>query len=120
MLLDVINIDHGFEVVIKEYASECIPSTVENIPETEVASGLSVFPNPSTGEFSIHWPAGKIQRQSSTLSVIDAQGKVIKKEIISKHAQEINLDLSNYSNGLYQISLRNSLRSYSTSIILQR
>lgn len=120
ILMDVINIGHGFEVVIKEYASECNPSTVETIPETEIGSGLTVFPNPGTGEFSIHWPEGKTQRQSSILSVIDAQGKVIKKEVIAKNIQEIKLDLGDISNGLYQISLKNAQGAYSTNIILQR
>ena len=60
--------------------------------------GLTVYPNPSSGLFSIDWSQGK----SFSISVFDIAGKLIlKKEDSQLSSKQYKLDLSKYTPGIY-------------------
>jgi hypothetical protein len=64
---------------------------------------LQIFPNPSTGRFSMEYLP---QTKSGMLYVYDMQGKEVYREYVSPYTSIKNLDISNkLCNGLYGLSL---------------
>jgi hypothetical protein len=64
---------------------------------------LQIFPNPSTGRFSMEYSP---QVKSGMLYVYDMQGKEVYREYVSPYTSIKNIDISNkLSNGLYGLSL---------------
>ena len=76
-----------------------------------------MYPNPSRGKFSI-----SINDQLSdnrSLSIYNALGKLIL-EIDLHHDQFVyNVDLSNYSKGIYTVVFKSELDQYQEKIIVQ-
>ncbi len=76
-----------------------------SIEENSLNAGLSVFPNPSTGNItvSLNNEAGN----NAIVNVYDAIGSLVHTgNIAGKGAQQIVLDLSDLSNGIYQLELQ--------------
>jgi hypothetical protein len=64
---------------------------------------LQIFPNPSTGRFSMEYLP---QAKSGMLYVYDMQGKEVYREYVSPYTSFKNLDLSaKLNNGMYALSL---------------
>jgi len=73
-----------------------------------VLNGLSVYPNPSTGEFTIELKNGS----AKTIVVTDYTGKVVFTSTSSKDLIQVNL--SSMANGIYNVKIESN---YSTEIL---
>ncbi len=76
-----------------------------SIEENSLSAGLSVFPNPSTGNItvSLNNEAGN----NAIVNVYDAIGSLVHTgNIAGKGAQQVVLDLSDLTNGIYQLELQ--------------
>ena len=75
------------------------------VTENELSRSLNIFPNPSTGEFTIAFDLEKAQ--DITISVVDALGREISNEIIARAegATQHKLDLTNQARGLYFVKI---------------
>jgi len=79
------------------------------------AEGINfkVYPNPSSGEFYIELNNGSIKQ----LELMDMTGKVILKQESSKDL--ININLENYSNGIYYLKIQSNNSVQTMKLIKQ-
>lgn len=84
------------------------PGTANTI-EIEKISEISVFPNPSKGEYNIQFNSNEVK--SSRLVVTDLQGRIIYSELenINEGMNLLTLDLVGTDAGIYLLSLDNQL-----------
>lgn len=96
----------------RDYGDTFSNCTTSNIDETIAEDNMRIYPNPTTGVFTVTTPyKGKIQ-------IVDILGRVIHSEVVDG-TKEINL--SNMMNGLYIVIFQNSTGSkYVRNIIIQK
>ncbi len=70
------------------------------------SSKFTLFPNPSHNTISLSITKNDIQQVIHTLRVFDAQGKKISK--LNRNSYFVDIDVSNYPNGLYIIECQTS------------
>ena len=92
------------------------PADACNTGVTPIATigKLNLYPNPSTGLFTIDLPA---TGSKSTLSITDMLGKeVVSRNIEETNAQQINIDLVNFANGSYIVKIISGNNIYRSKI----
>jgi len=60
---------------------------------------ISIYPNPSKDFVTINWTKKSI----STVSLVSLDGKILNRQIINNLTNEIKIDLSGLSDGIYQL-----------------
>ena len=79
---------------------------------------LQIFPNPSTGRFSMEYLP---QAKSGMLYVYDMQGKEVYREYVSPYTSIKNLDLSaKLNNGMYALSLVFGQERETKTIVIEK
>lgn len=86
-------------------------TTLDN-PSFEAVSNLKVYPNPSTGIFTI------AAQENVTIEVYDIVGKVVAKKALN--IGENSIDISNYENGMYLLKATNALGNVNTYKIIKQ
>jgi sugar lactone lactonase YvrE len=81
---------------------------------TQSGSLLTIYPNPSTGKISIQ--VNEINKEYY-LIIHDALGREVKK--VSLNSLQTDIDLTNYENGLYFISLTDGVKNKFTRRIVK-
>ncbi|HXK80558.1 MAG TPA: T9SS type A sorting domain-containing protein [Bacteroidales bacterium] len=71
--------------------------------ETLKRKDISIYPNPTTGHVSIDFINSNNFEIIRKIEISDIAGKIIMKKDITN--QQVNLDFSNYSNGIYLINI---------------
>ncbi len=79
--------------------------------ETLQKHGISVYPNPTTGVISIEFGTNNVQK----LTITDLTGRVIFQK--AQPNQNATLDLSNFANGIYIISIENNNKVFKAKVI---
>ncbi len=92
-----------------------VSATDFDMPE----SGISIYPNPSTGRATIHFPDN---HDNVTLRVFDSQGRMIREQTHDRITgnTELSLNLQGYPNGLYFVSIQGSNMSRTLHLQLTR
>ena len=80
---------------------------------TKTASGISVYPNPNNGAFTVEVVKGSLH----SVELTDVTGRLIlaKNSVDSK----VSFDLSNYSNGIYYVKVSTPNTSEVIKIVKQ-
>ncbi|HYE56234.1 MAG TPA: T9SS type A sorting domain-containing protein [Chitinophagaceae bacterium] len=103
---------------IVEKSDEAVARPDISVVENEPKSGLSIFPNPVTGELTINW-TGEYRGQAN-LAILDASGKPVTVMNIRKEQSSYvqRMSANAYSSGIYiiYISMYNG-RSVSTRFV---
>jgi hypothetical protein len=84
----------------------------------EISGGVSIFPNPASGKFTIQSLTGKI----SQITITNISGQTIfKKDFINPLHQEgsIEIDLANQAKGIYLIQVKTAKEVYNQKIIVE-
>lgn len=84
-----------------------------NIP----LSPVQVYPNPSTGKFQIEFST--LLKDQLLYSVYDNTGKRIISENFQPHNQQLEIDLSAFSPGLYHLQVIDKEQVYYSKLIVQ-
>ncbi len=95
------------------------PGSNANAGEEPVgAAAVWVYPNPSTGAFSVALSA--IENEAEVI-VTDVQGKLIARQTIAKDAPQAkaSFDLSNVARGVYLVQVKDGSLNYRTKIVVQ-
>jgi hypothetical protein len=92
-------------------------TTMEDLTTTEnpfvIEQNISIFPNPSNGQFNLKLE--DLEAEQLTISIMDATGRILNREIINTFGQPIfqhQFDITNQvTNGLYfvRIAAKNSI-----------
>lgn len=86
------------------------PDNIEEIQEKD----FKVYPNPNSGNFTIVIPSAA---SSAAITISDMSGHIIDTRISAKKTEEFNL--SNYSRGIYLISIETDDKRYKQKLLLQ-
>jgi hypothetical protein len=92
--------------------ASCTVGIDENISTKKM---VTLYPNPTNGLFTISIDA--VHLTNSSVTIFDNTGQLIYNQKINDN--EIHLDLSSYSKGIYFYHLINDNQSYSGKLLLQ-
>ena len=94
------------------YVDSCV-----NGINNPILSSISIYPNPSTGLFTVEFK--RVKENNSNISIVNSIGNVVFSEelIIGEFSKQI--DLSNFSKGIYFLELQTEREVYKKKIILQ-
>ena len=95
--------------------NECVMSC-ENTSINDLSNNFEVYPNPSTGLFNIHFKhTGKID-----LCVYNMLGElVVNKQVEAKGVVNQSIELSNYSKGIYNLTIKTNQGYHSHKLLVQ-
>jgi len=88
---------------------------VTKIITSSEAEGLKLFPNPTTGVFTIM--ANHIT--NATIEVYDMLGNSVKKEMFANIKSGYQLDLSGHAKGTYWVNIISGNKKYTKQIVVQ-
>jgi hypothetical protein len=88
-------------------------SRLENMFEQSTA--LNIHPNPSSSYTSLSWPEGK---EEAIIRILDQQGRLI--EQLSSNSANLQLDVSNYSEGVYWVEIQQGVDRFTQSMLIAR
>ena len=84
---------------------------------SEIFSNISIYPNPSSGIFTIEFK--RVNNKNSNISIVNHIGNIVFSEELIIGESSKNIDLSEFSKGIYLIELQTELGFYKKKIILQ-
>jgi hypothetical protein len=67
---------------------------------------LRMSPNPAADEVVLSLPSESLSQYFSQVEIVDAQGRVLKKIVISDSASSLNIDVSDLASGIYLLRLQ--------------
>jgi len=92
--------------------------SVNNITENSFNGNLSIYPNPSKGNFILE--LSRVENDSYTLIITDILGKeIFVKTINVKQFIKETIDLSAYSKGTYLLNITNSTSTITKKLIVE-
>ena len=108
-------VDGNNHIVLRKYMKD-LSTSVENV---QGRSLLSAFPNPTTQNIMITFTLQ--QEDKITLSLLDAQGRIVQQAISGRSFAEgehrISVDLQQLPEGLYELDLRGTDHRWTTRIV---
>lgn len=112
------SVDHQTPAANTTYSNVVIhwqPSSTTNIDETTSNPEIVIYPNPSTGIFNVDYT------NATKIKVINTLGVLVYETKIGELSQGTkNIDLSNYANGIYMITVSNDNGSSIHKVILDK
>lgn len=75
-----------------------------HLGETDIASGVDLFPNPASSSFSLQWDVGNFE----SYEILDYTGKIVDVGIVDKNEKVFTVNSSDWSRGLYVIRMYRS------------
>lgn len=94
-------------------------NSLVGISETNLISTCNVFPNPSSGKFTIE--SSSIENRINSILIIDGQGKIVLSKEIQSNSDgsfKEDFDLSGFSNGNYNVLLKTDKDVFAKPLIL--
>lgn len=94
------------------------PSVVLGQDDVDKRAAISLFPNPSTGSFTLEFKA--IQAQKANLTIVDLTGKIILTQSLSdlNNGSQQNIELGNISSGVYIVQVQTEKGVYQQKITI--
>ncbi|MFT4661769.1 MAG: hypothetical protein ACI8XB_002050 [Patiriisocius sp.] len=105
-------------IAIKVDQYGCLEEDCQVGIEEYKEDGLSIYPNPSNGRFVVELPVLRLRSATFALSVIDALGVTVFSRY-DVRGDEIEIDLSVFSDGVYFVRLNTEDRIFKSKIIKQ-
>lgn len=90
----------------------CITTNISQLNEKE---DVAIYPNPSTGVFTISKPSSL--KEKLTIRLYSLEGKLIIEKIFQQNEQSIVMDISEQSKGIYYLQLIMNDRTYTKKIL---
>lgn len=79
---------------------------------------VSIYPNPTTGHITVN--CASLKSEGFAIGISDALGRLVMKRNYSLPQSAIDLDLSNFSNGIYLIHLNTATGTFTQKIVLNK
>ena len=89
-------------------------SEAAGIGQADENAGITVYPNPTTGKFTVALP--ETIDGNSTVSLSDVTGKLLFSTSAALVEKSEDLDITNYPAGLYFINIQNKNKNYNIKI----
>ncbi len=88
-------------------------------PQNDISQILKIYPNPSTGQFKLHFD-NNIAGQTYSIEIFNSAGVVVCFESVINDRSDPKIDLSSFPTGLYLIKYQSNEKVYSGMINLIR
>jgi hypothetical protein len=98
------------------YNPDDLISDALSTPSITVTTGLTLYPNPTTGILHIAFGSDLDRMLPWAYHVTDLAGRIVQQGMLNQE----NLDLNNLVNGVYLIQLKTSKQTYTKKIIISR
>ena len=86
------------------------------IPDEDIKNqSITVFPNPSSGKFTIETDNSSLV----TIDVINSTGTIVFSTSNINKLKSVEIDLSNYGGGIYFVRVNNGEKTYTEKILVQ-
>ncbi len=105
-----------FSIDVVAQGASCTPTGINNF-NAALNAALSVYPNPSNGNFEVRLNAAS--RVNGTLNIVDVTGRIVYTQPLDVVGlYNTSVDLTTFSKGLYTVQLRtaNGVASKSISV----
>jgi len=89
-----------------------MPNSIENFK----SKNINIYPNPTSGKFTINTP--NFSEKYLSVKICDFSGKIIIDQKLT-HSDFNEIDLSDCNKGIYFIQILNANKSYSSKLIIQ-
>lgn len=100
-------VNGNYAVIITENGcigiSQCTSITTVGLEDMINDFGMLIYPNPNTGQFTIEKPSGL--NKEVKVKLLDATSKLILDKVIPIDQQKVEMDIRNYSKGIYYLQL---------------
>jgi hypothetical protein len=87
---------------------------VSSVNDEDLKSGLSVYPNPSSGIINL----GNENNIGYNFTVSNLVGQIVFDGKISSYSNQ-SIDLSQFSKGVYSIEFTNNSQTYSKKVVIE-
>tara|TARA_B100000809_G_scaffold212494_1_gene216495 strand:- start:255 stop:1973 length:1719 start_codon:yes stop_codon:yes gene_type:complete len=112
-----------YNLLVTDTLSGCIDSNfvvvdVElctYIDELGEALEINIFPNPNSGNFTVTKPLGL--KETVNLKLLSSDGKLILQKTILENQNSININISDYSKGIYFLHLNVGEQNFTRKIV---
>jgi hypothetical protein len=109
---DILNEFGTYKVIVTDVTTGCT-ATSNTITINDIANQrnrLFIYPNPTSGAVQLSFYSDDIAAQARMLNIYDSKGSRImtKSFIVAGRYSRINIDLSQFSNGVYHVELRDA------------
>lgn len=85
------------------------------INDIESANEISIYPNPSTGVYTLSLP----ENENFQISIVDLMGREVYSKSIS-NTKSLSIDISNQASGLYMMKLKSSKGTVIKKLVLDK
>lgn len=94
--------------------STCVAVTVTGISEQEMAEGLSIYPNPSDGNFTVHLQGISTNAQ---VAICDLNGKEL--EVANtKGNKDVQFEMESLKPGIYLVKVTTATSQYTERLVI--
>ncbi|MCK5821522.1 MAG: T9SS type A sorting domain-containing protein, partial [Bacteroidales bacterium] len=108
--------EHGWGAAIDDFQLYIDASSIFDL---ELASSVSVYPNPSNGHFEIN--INQAESKHLSLEILDINGRVVYKKDLSNQSSAIRetIDLTQEAKGIYTLKIKNGSAEYQSKLTIQ-
>jgi len=91
-----------------------------NVTTVDLDGGFNIYPNPSTGEFTLTSLVKNAVEKENKIKVYDVNGRVVFTTQVDVMSNEQKLDLSHLNNGIYFVEYSNGLSLSTTKVSIAK
>ena len=96
-------IQSGWSLDGRSWAPTCQPTSIS---PSEMNSGITVLPNPTTDQLTISFKRSTTEK--ATISLFDMEGRCIKQFVVSSNQSSTTISLAEFSSGVYFLKISDS------------
>ena len=108
--------DYGSALPATTTFDICVYTTPVGISEADKSSMASIYPNPSTGIFTVQFGSPS---EKTTIGIYDMVGRLVQEQTIF-HSKQATLNMSSLSAGVYSVKIQNETGSFTQRVILNK
>ena len=90
------------------------------VNELSLQESISVYPNPSSGIFTIQMDNGKLPINNCQLSIYNLLGENVYERTTKNEKLSTTIDLSKQETGIYFLQMKSGNKSFSKKIVIVR
>jgi len=109
----VITVINGADTLSKTIANPYLQQVTGLVSPNIHSSELVIFPNPSSGIFTVVYP------EITSIKIVSVQGKIVYEQAKPENSEKIKIDLSNLDKGVYFIQIISDNEAITNKLVLE-
>ncbi len=104
---------------VKSYLATLLSGEVLSLNEEALNKEMTIFPNPSKDIFNVNTSSLLFAKDKIYTQVLDLNGRIIFSKEMTLNDDSLQINLSEFSKGVYLVKLKDGINTYSNKIILE-